>query len=113
MLRKGQKAVAKIDLKGMTLKQMLDLQAQLEEAVKEKRAEEKDDIKRALAEMAEKRGFSMEELFGSRRGKGKGSVVKYRNPDNPSETWTGRGRKPNWLVSALRKPNAKLESFSI
>lgn len=25
----------------------------------------------------------------------------YRNPNNPEETWTGRGRKPKWLVAAL------------
>jgi DNA-binding protein H-NS len=25
----------------------------------------------------------------------------YRNPNNPAETWTGRGRKPRWLVAAL------------
>lgn len=26
---------------------------------------------------------------------------KYRNPDNASETWTGRGRKPKWVEAAL------------
>lgn len=25
----------------------------------------------------------------------------HRNPSNPAETWTGRGRKPRWLVAAL------------
>lgn len=25
----------------------------------------------------------------------------YRNPNNDAETWTGRGRKPRWLVAAL------------
>lgn len=108
----GVKAVARIDLKGMTLKQMMDLEAQLHEAIKQKRTEEKDEIKRAFAEMAEKRGFSIDELFGSRRGKGKTSVAKYRNPENPSETWTGRGRKPNWLVARLGK-GARMEQFEV
>jgi DNA-binding protein H-NS len=26
---------------------------------------------------------------------------KYRNPDQPSETWTGRGKQPRWLVAQL------------
>src|SRR5437867_3660071 len=26
---------------------------------------------------------------------------KYRNPDQPSETWAGRGRQPRWLVAQL------------
>src|SRR4029077_2466086 len=37
---------------------------------------------------------------------------KYRNPDNPSETWAGRGLKPRWLAAAL-KAGKKLEYFSI
>jgi len=27
----------------------------------------------------------------------------YRNPNNDAETWTGRGRKPRWLVAALNE----------
>ena len=29
----------------------------------------------------------------------------HRNPNNPAETWTGRGRKPRWLVAALDAGN--------
>ncbi len=25
----------------------------------------------------------------------------YRNPDNPSETWSGKGRMPSWMRKAL------------
>jgi DNA-binding protein H-NS len=35
-----------------------------------------------------------------KRASGKISPA-YRNPNNPAETWTGRGRKPRWLVAAL------------
>src|SRR3954454_4457494 len=34
----------------------------------------------------------------SSRGK---VAPKYRNPDNPAETWTGRGRQPRWVQAAL------------
>jgi DNA-binding protein H-NS len=27
---------------------------------------------------------------------------KYQNPAVPSETWSGRGKRPRWLVSALQ-----------
>jgi DNA-binding protein H-NS len=57
-------------------------------------------------------GFDIKELFG-KRGSSKGSgVAKYRNPKDSSQTWTGRGRKPNWLVDAVKK-GAKLENFKI
>jgi DNA-binding protein H-NS len=37
---------------------------------------------------------------------------KYVNPENPAETWAGRGLKPRWLA-AKRKSGKKLEDFSI
>ncbi len=51
------------------------------------------------------------------KGKGKGKVSstsklppKYRNPDNPSETWSGRARRPKWFLEAQRRgvPISKL-----
>ena len=37
---------------------------------------------------------------------------KYRNPDNPKETWTGRGKQPRWLAAETAK-GRKLEEFLI
>ena len=37
---------------------------------------------------------------------------KYRNPDQPSETWAGRGKRPRWLVAQL-KSGRRIEDFSI
>jgi DNA-binding protein H-NS len=37
---------------------------------------------------------------------------KYRNPDQPSETWAGRGKQPRWLVKQL-KSGRQIEDFSI
>jgi DNA-binding protein H-NS len=37
---------------------------------------------------------------------------KYSNPDEPSETWSGRGKKPRWLVSALRSGKS-IKDFEI
>src|SRR5262245_59250395 len=37
---------------------------------------------------------------------------KYRNPRNPAETWTGRGKRPRWLMAELRS-GEKLENFLI
>jgi DNA-binding protein H-NS len=50
-------------------------------------------------------------LFG--RGGARGAVApKYRNPDNPSETWAGRGLTPRWLRAAI-KEGKKLDDFAI
>jgi DNA-binding protein H-NS len=37
---------------------------------------------------------------------------KFRNPEQPSETWTGRGKKPRWLTAQL-KSGKQIDDFRI
>jgi DNA-binding protein H-NS len=37
---------------------------------------------------------------------------KYRNPDQPSETWAGRGKQPLWLVAQLGS-GRRIDDFRI
>ena len=92
--------------------ELINLQKRVEEGIAQKRAENAQTTKEQLRVMAEKAGFDIKELFG-KRGSPRGTgVAKYRNPKDSSQTWTGRGRKPNWLVDAMKK-GAKTESFKI
>ena len=95
----------------MSYAELLKLRERIEAAIAEKRAEDAATTKEALRAMAEKAGFSLNDLFGKRGKKGSGQA-KYRNPKDSSQTWTGRGRKPNWLVDAVKK-GAKIDSFAI
>jgi DNA-binding protein H-NS len=38
--------------------------------------------------------------------------IKYQNPADPEQTWTGRGKQPNWLKDALER-GAQKEDFLI
>ena len=97
----------------MTLKDLLDLDIRVKKAINNAKERERIDVRQRMVELAERSGFSVNELFGSTRG-GKGGkvAVKYRNKDNPVETWTGRGRQPKWLAAALKK-GAKLQDFAL
>ena len=37
---------------------------------------------------------------------------KYRNPDEPAETWAGRGKQPRWLVAQLSS-GKRIDDFKI
>jgi DNA-binding protein H-NS len=37
---------------------------------------------------------------------------KFRNPDDPSETWAGRGKQPRWLRKQLRS-GKRMDDFRI
>ena len=103
------------DLDGMSVKELKALEVWVAEALVERKAEEVAEVKAKLAELAEKSGFGLDELFGKgRRGKnGKGTVAaKYRNPADAAQTWTGRGRMPLW-IKALTDKGAKKEKFLI
>jgi DNA-binding protein H-NS len=103
--------MATVNVDKMSLKELLDLEQKVQKAINVARDRERAEVKLAMAKLAEKRGFSISELYGG-RGRGKSNVAKYANPANRSETWTGRGRKPNWLVAKLKR-GAKLESFAV
>ncbi len=118
----------KIDLKNMTRKELEKLRADIDKALA--KANEAD--RRAAAEAAEKAaqafGFSLKDLTGAapaktkaapkaakspRAGRKLGKVApKYRNPENASETWTGRGRAPRWLAAAEAAGKSR-EDFKI
>jgi len=38
--------------------------------------------------------------------------AKFRNPVQPSETWSGRGKQPRWLLAQL-KNGRRLDDFKI
>ena len=106
--------MAAINVDKMSLKELVALEGKIKGAIAEARTKERSELKGKVAALALSHGFSITELFGG-RGAGKvkaAGVAKYANPDDASDTWTGRGRKPNWLVARLKK-GAKLADFEI
>ncbi|MEQ1652215.1 MAG: H-NS histone family protein [Hyphomicrobium sp.] len=106
--------MAVINVDKMSLKDINDLEAKLQKAKTQARDRAKSEIKDKIDRLLDGSGFSIHDLYGMSgkvRGRGK-SAAKFANPENKSETWTGRGRKPNWLVARLNK-GAKLNDFSI
>lgn len=105
-----------IQLDKMTVKELMALDAELQAAIVARKQEEKIELREKMQALAEKSGFSVDEVFGkAKRGNGgsRGTVApKYRNPADASQTWTGRGRMPLWIKNATEK-GAKREKFLI
>lgn len=73
------------------------LEQQAKAARKRESASALAEVKRLIAEFrfsAAECGFSSVE---NRKAARKEVVVKFRHPNNPSLTWTGRGKTPKWL----------------
>lgn len=91
------------DLSAMSRKELLQLQGDVEEALRTAELRERQEALKAAKDAAAKYGFSLEEITSAARPSNKKNKAapKYRNPENPEETWTGRGRKPHWVHAAL------------
>ena len=103
-----------INLEKMSLKDLLELEVKVQSAIESAKDTQRIELKQKIEELASDSGFSVEELFtyGSPSLKGRTVAPKYINPDNNSETRTGRGRKPKWLVAKLEN-GASLDEFVI
>ena len=103
-----------MDILGLNLQELLELQENVEARIVEIKEEEKQKFIIELREKAELLDIPVEELLRAVKGKkSKKSVdAKYRNPMNEKETWTGRGRKPKWVIDLLAS-GGDLESVTI
>lgn len=116
-----------IDLKTLSSRELGSLiaTAKKRQALLSKRASV-NQVRSKLTRLAKAEGYTIEELFGgaapararkaaapARGGRKLGKVApKYRNPANPKETWTGRGKQPRWLAE-YTAGGRKVEDFLI
>ncbi|NCX90532.1 MAG: H-NS histone family protein [Rhodobacteraceae bacterium] len=65
----------------------------------------KQEVADKVRKLAKDNGLNISDLVASEKTKAKKPrrkvAPKYKNPENGSETWTGRGRQPRWVASAL------------
>jgi DNA-binding protein H-NS len=98
-------------LDSMSFAELAQMQARIERLKIEKQNSERNELRQRIIAMVKEHGFEISDLLGKGRN-GKGSVaIKYRDPHNPENTWTGRGRMPRWLVAATKGGKAKREDF--
>ncbi len=101
-----------MNLKSMSIDALIGLRGKIDAVLGAKVADERRTLESELAKLSrvEMGGGRSKAAFG--RGVRGKVAPKYRNPENPSETWAGRGLKPRWLTAAL-KSGKKLDDFVI
>jgi DNA-binding protein H-NS len=98
-----------VALKAMSIDKLMKLKSEVDSTLALKVLEQR----RALESELSKLGH-----FQSGKKAARGSLAgrhvapKYRNPENPAETWAGRGLKPRWLAAVL-KSGKTIEDFAI
>ena len=86
-----------IDLSTLSLQELKALLRDVTKAVDSYEDRKKAEARAILEAQAKELGFSLAEIAES-APKRMPAVAKYRHPENPELTWSGRGRKPKWIA---------------
>nr|VFJ86071.1 MAG: DNA-binding protein H-NS [Candidatus Kentron sp. LFY]VFJ98698.1 MAG: DNA-binding protein H-NS [Candidatus Kentron sp. LFY] len=100
--------MSKFDLSEIAFQDLVKLRNELDASIDSRREAEKQQLIEEIRQKITERGFTMAEIFGGddlvKNLKPHAPVApKYHDPDNPEQKWSGRGRKPGWVVALLEK----------
>lgn len=99
-----------VNLKSMTGKQLERLAKDIEKEIANRSTKLRDAAMKAAAKAARQHGFDLIDLLEAapkKRGPKKGGAkkaplpAKYKNPADAKQTWSGRGRQPDWYKAAI------------
>ena len=100
------------EYENMSRKELMALRANIDKAIAAVGDRDRRNALKAAEDAVREHGYTLAELTpflgqapgrGRRRGgqaEGGGNAPRYRNPDNPEQTWSGRGRRPRWVHEA-------------
>ena len=105
------------DISNLSVEELKRLQVEAEALIAPKKDQALEDAYQKIADIADAVSLSIEQIFAFGATNRKKTVRKsveprYRSKNNRADTWTGRGKKPRWLVAELEN-GAKLDDFLI
>jgi DNA-binding protein H-NS len=108
-----------MNLSSMTLPELNKLQAQVAKEIAKRNDTAKRELLKEIRKLADQKGVALGEIMkeagmaptrtrgpakkkaGAGRKTGGKLPVKYRNPANPAQGWSGHGRRPQWVLDWL------------
>lgn len=104
-----------MDIGKLSLTELRRLQSKIESEIRRRSDTARRNLLKRVQKMAAEEGLSLDDVFGNtndtpekttrrkagsakKTTKGRPVAIKYRNPNDPSVGWSGRGRKPQWAL---------------
>ena len=105
-----------VSLDGLSVSDLTALQVQIEEQIKSRHAEEKQEVKKRILALLDEYGFTLGDIFPSAKVQTatagavkKTTRIRYSDGQN---TWAGRGRMPLWVKTFIQS-GGKLDSLDV
>lgn len=89
-------------LESLTIDELNNLSEKINILLKDRQATQRNNAIAAINKILKDNNLSPEEAFPNRPQVKKPTT--YRHPYNTAITWSGRGRKPNWLIDYMSRP---------
>ncbi len=100
------------ELAEMSLEELKALQVKVTRAIDTYEDRRKKEALAVVEAKAREMGFSISDLYGTNKKGHAPRPPKYRHPENPELTWSGRGRQPQWFKDAVEE-GAQPDDFLI
>ena len=95
-------SMADFDLEALSLTELKKMQKDVAKAISTFEDRQRTEARTKVEVLARDLGFTLAELVGTGTKTARApGPAKYRHPENPALTWSGRGRKPRWFADAL------------
>lgn len=96
----------------MSIDKFVGLRDRVDAALSSKVVDQRRTLESELSKLTRFQGGASRGKLATRGGLSGAVAPKYRNPENPAETWAGRGLKLKWLTAAI-KAGKKQDDFLI
>ena len=109
--------MASIDISGLSIDQLTDLVGKVQSEMASREKRRRQDLRRELERRLTADGYKLHDIFpelgtGAMNGRQRRKMpVKFRNPQNPDDTWTGIGRSPRWVQAILAERGIDMVAF--
>jgi DNA-binding protein H-NS len=92
------KGGSSVDLSKLSIEELQALGRDIETEIVSRRETERERVLEQMRELASSVGMTLEDIVKQQKG---GVQAKYRHPEKPELTWSGRGKRPAWVNEAL------------
>ena len=109
--------MADIDLSGLNIDQLTDLVGKAQSEMASRERKRRKDLRGEIERRVTAEGYKLGDIFpelgnGASAGRQRQKrPAKYRNPQNPDNTWSGIGRTPKWVAAIVEERGIDVPAF--
>ncbi len=104
--------MSQVDLEKLSLEDLVYFEKNAKSLIKQKQREKLQEAYGKFQEIAKEYNTTVDEIAKVGKAVKNKRPIKYQDPANPKQGWSGQGRTPGWLMAYIEQ-GKKLEDFLV